>query len=102
MSKSNTMEKSASPATPHFLVREELPSGAVNVKPRFGSYLNYIFSNMSKQDKIRLLQKSEEDQIEELKELYKAEFIKLPIESQRDILKNLTYNNSQYDQYKLA
>jgi hypothetical protein len=96
----NTNEKS--PATPHFLVREELPSGVVNVKPRFGSYLNYIFSNMSKQDKIRLLKKSEEDQIDELKELYKEDFMKQPIETQQDILKQLTYNNSQYDQYKLA
>ena len=100
MSKMNTNEKS--PATPHFLVREELPSGVVNVKPRFGSYLNYIFSNMSKQDKIRLLKKSEEDQIDELKELYKEDFMKQPIETQQDILKQLTYNNSQYDQYKLA
>ena len=50
MSKSNTMEKSGSneksPATPPFLVREEQPDGVINVKPRFGSYLNYIFSNM--------------------------------------------------------
>ena len=106
MSKSNTMEKNGSneksPETPHFLVREELPSGVVNVKPRYAFPLNSIFSNMSKQDKIRLLKKSEEDQIDELKELYKEEFINLPIESQRGILKKLTYNNSQYDDYKLG
>ena len=105
MSKSNTMEKSGSnensPDTPYFLVREELPSGVVNVRPRFEFPLNSIFSNMSKQDKIRLLKKSEEEQIDELKQLYKEEFINLPIESQNGILKKLTYNNSQYpDQRK--
>ena len=106
MSKSNTMEKSGSnensPDTPYFLVREELPSGVVNVRPRFEFPLNSIFSNMSKQDKIRLLKKSEEEQIDELKQLYKEEFINLPIESQNGILKKLTYNNSQYDDYKLV
>ena len=106
MSKSNTMEKSGSnensPDTPYFLVREELPSGVVNVRPRFDFPLNSIFSNMSKQDKIRLLKKSEEEQIDELKQLYKEEFINLPIESQNGILKKLTYNNSQYDEYKLV
>ena len=106
MSKSNTMEKSGSneksPATPPFLVREEQPDGVINVKPRFGSYLNYIFSNMSKQEKIALLKKSEEDQIDELKQLYKAEFIKMSIENQNGLIKKLSYNNGQYDDYKLV
>ena len=106
MSKSIEMEKGDSnknsPVTPPFLIRQEQPDGVINVRPRFGSYLNYIFSNMSKQEKIALLKKSEEDQINELKQLYKEEFIKMPIEEQRGIINKLSYNNGQYDDNKLV
>ena len=102
MSKSTETRNNASPVTPTNLITEELSSGVVNVAPRFDFPLNSIFSNMSKQDKLRLLKKSENDQIDELKQLYKTQFIQLPIESQRGIFKKLTYNNSQYDTYKLG
>ena len=106
MSKSTIMEKGESnknsPDTPHFLVQEELPDGVIKVKPRFDFPLNSIFSNMTKPEKIALLNKSEEDQIDELKDLYKAEFIAMPIEHQKGILKKLTYNNSKYDYYKMS
>ena len=102
MSKSTETSNNASPVTPTNLITEELSSGVVNVAPRFDFHLNSIFSNMSKQDKLRLLKKSENDQIDELKQLYKTQFIQLPIESQRGIFKKLTYNNSQYDTYKLG
>uniref|UniRef100_A0A6C0I6T3 mRNA (guanine-N(7))-methyltransferase n=1 Tax=viral metagenome TaxID=1070528 RepID=A0A6C0I6T3_9ZZZZ len=100
MEKGNSNEKS--PDTPHFLIREEKPGGIIQVRPRFESPLNYIFSNMTKQEKIALLKKSEEDQIDELKELYRREFIRMPIEEQKGIMKKLSYNNSQYDNYKLV
>ena len=57
---------------------------------------------MSKQQKLRLLTKSEEEQIDELKQRYKDDFVDQSIEYQRGVFKKLTYNNSQYDTYKLA
>ena len=86
-----------SPDTPDFLIREEKQDGIIKVRPRFEFPLNSIFSNMTKQEKIELLKKSKEDQIDELKELFKDDFLTRPIEYQRGILKKLTYNNSQYD-----
>jgi hypothetical protein len=57
---------------------------------------------MSKTDKIMLVNKSIEEQIEELKRLYKIEFIKKPVEQQEAIIKKLTYDNSKYDVDRLA
>jgi len=85
-----------------FLIREVQPDGVIKVRPRFDFPLNGVFSNMSKEEKKRLLQKSEEDQINELKELYRIEFINMPIDHQKGILKKLTYANSKYDTYKMA
>jgi len=84
------------------LIREVQPDGVIKVRPRFDFPLNGVFSDMSKEEKKRLLQKSEEDQINELKELYRIEFIKLPTDHQKGILKKLTYANSKYDTYKMA
>ena len=85
-----------------FLIRETQPDGTINVRPRFDFPLNSIFSEMSKEEKKFLLKKDEAEQIEELKELYKAEFTRMPIEHQKGILKKLTYANSKYDTYKMA
>ena len=67
------------------LIREVQPDGVIKVRPRFDFPLNGVFSDMSKEEKKRLLQKSEEDQINELKELYRIEFIKLPTDHQKGI-----------------
>jgi DNA-directed RNA polymerase II subunit RPB2 len=88
--------------TPDYLLEEELINGNIQVKPRFSPLLNSIFVNMSKTDKIMLVNKSIEDQIEELKRLYKIEFLKRPIEQQEAIIKKLTYDNSKYDVDRLA
>jgi hypothetical protein len=85
-----------------FLIREVQPDGVIKVRPRFDFPLNSIFSNMSKEEKKELLKKSEEDQISELKELYRIEFINMPIDHQEGIMKKLTYANSKYDTYKMA
>ena len=85
-----------------FLIREEMPDGTIKVRPRFDFPLNSLFSDMSKEQKKVFLRKSEEDQINELKELYRIEFIKMPIDHQKGILKKLTYANSKYDTYKMA
>jgi hypothetical protein len=85
-----------------FLIREVQPDGVIKVRPRFDFPLNGIFSDMSKEQKKRLLKKSEEDQISELKELYRIEFINMPTDHQKGILKKLTYANSKYDTYKMA
>ena len=84
------------------LIREVQPDGVIKVRPRFDFPLNGVFSDMSKEEKKRLLQKSEENQINELKELYRIEFINLPTDHQKGILKKLTYANSKYDTYKMA
>jgi DNA-directed RNA polymerase II subunit RPB2 len=88
--------------TPDYLIEEELINGNIQVKPRFSPLLNSIFANMSKTDKIMLVNKSIEEQVEELKRLYKIEFLKKPVEQQDAIIKKLTYNNSKYDVDRLA
>jgi DNA-directed RNA polymerase II subunit RPB2 len=88
--------------TPDYLLQEEDMHGNIKVKPRFSQYLNSIFANMSKQQKILLLNKDPEDQIEDLKKIFKAEFDKRPLDQQQGILKKLTYDNSKYDVDKLA
>lgn len=85
-----------------FLIREERPDGTIHVRPRFDFPLNSIFSFMSKEDKKNLLKKSEDEQINELKELYRIEFDARPSSQQEGILKKLTYNNSTYDTYGIA
>jgi hypothetical protein len=107
MSKSIEMEKRMSnfgpnEDTPEYLIREEQPDGTIKVRPRFSPWLNAIFSNMSKKEKISLLSKPEAQQIDELKELYREDFLKKPIEVQKGILKKLSYNNSMYDVDKIA
>ena len=57
---------------------------------------------MTKEDKLQLLMKSEEEQLEELKRLYKIEFFSKSMAEQEGILRKLTYNNSQYDVDRLA
>jgi hypothetical protein len=88
--------------TPDYLIEEELINGNIQIKPRFSPLLNSIFANMSKTDKIMLVNKSIEEQVEELKRLYKIEFLKKPVEQQDAIIKKLTYNNSKYDVDRLA
>ena len=34
-----------------FLIREEMPDGTIKVRPRFDFPLNYLFSDMSKEQK---------------------------------------------------
>ena len=85
-----------------FLIREEKPDGTIHVRPRFDFPLNSIFSFMSKEDKKNLLKKSEEEQINELKELYRIEFNARPSSQQEGILKKLAYDNSKYDTYGIA
>jgi len=103
MSKSIIMEKSQNlEQTPENLIRETMPDGTVKVRPRFSPLLNNVFSNMSKKEKIALLKLSEVQQVDELKELYRQEFIKKPIEVQKEILKKLLSNNSEYDIDKLG
>ena len=85
-----------------FLIREVQPDGVIKVRPRFDFPLNSIFSDMSKEEKKRFLKKTEEQQISELKELYRIEFINMPVEHQEGIMKKLTYANSKYDTYKMA
>ena len=107
MSKSIEMEKRISNSgfnedTPEYLIREEQPDGTIKVRPRFSPWLNSIFSNMSKKEKISLLTKPEAQQIDELKELYREDFLKKPIEVQKGILKKLSYSNSMYDIDKIA
>jgi hypothetical protein len=85
-----------------FLIREEKPDGTTHVRPRFDFPLNSIFSYMSKEDKQKLLKKSEEEQIVELKYLYRIEFNALPPAHKEGILKKLTYDNSKYDTYGIA
>ena len=85
-----------------FLIREVQPDGVIKVRPRFDFPLNTVFSEMSKEQKKTLLQKSEEQQISELKELYRIEFINMPVDHQEGIMKKLTYANSKYDTYKMA
>ena len=98
----NKGDSNNSPDTPDFLIREPNEHGYQSVRPRFDFPLNSVFVDMSKQEKIRLLKKSEEEQINELKELYRIEFIGLPIDHQKGILKKLTYANSKYDTYKMS
>jgi hypothetical protein len=57
---------------------------------------------MSKKEKIALLKLPQLQQVDKLKELYRQEFIKKPIEVQKDILKKLLSNNSAYDVDKLG
>ena len=52
--------------------------------------------------KRRLLSKPENEQIEELKELYKMQFDKYPPERQQYVLKDLAYKDYEYDVYNLA
>ena len=103
----NSPEYAALPQSPdesiENLVKEVKSDGTINVKPRFdSSYLNYIFSNMPNDTKRRLLSKPENEQIEELKELYKMQFDKYPPERQQYVLKDLAYKDYEYDVYNLA
>ena len=44
-----------------FLIREEMPDGTIKVRPRFDFPLNYLFSDMSKEQKkafLKMLQRS--------------------------------------------
>jgi hypothetical protein len=90
------------PETPENLLREEQPDGTIKVSQRFSPLLNSIFINMTKEDKLQLLMKSEDEQLEELKRLYKIEFLSKSMAEQEGILRKLTYNNSQYDVDRLA
>jgi hypothetical protein len=92
-----------SPDTPENLIRIQQPSGTINVRMRFDSeFLNYIFTNMPKDDKLQLLSKPENEQIDELKELYKKEFETYPSQKQEYVLNKLAYKNYEYDVYNLA
>ena len=83
--------------TPENYIREEQPDGTIKVRPRFSPLLNSIFTNMSKEEKLALFSKSKNEQINELKRLYKIQFLNMKIEEQEGILNKLKYNNSQYD-----
>jgi len=103
----NSPEYAALPQSPdesiENLVKEVKPDGTINVRPRFdSSYLNYIFSNMPNEIKRRLLSEPENEQIEQLKELYKMQFDKYPPERQQYVLKDLAYKDYEYDVYNLA
>jgi hypothetical protein len=89
------------PLTPD-LIREEQPDGTVRVRPRFSQLLNPIFNNMSKENQLSFIKKPESEQINELKRLYKIEFLNRPKEEKEGILRKLTYNNSQYDVNNIA
>jgi hypothetical protein len=103
----NSPEYAALPQSPDEavdnLVREVQPDGTVKVRPRFDSpYLNYVFSNMPNEIKRRLLSKPENEQIDELKGLYKIQFDNYPSKRQEFVLKELAYKNYEYDTYNLA
>jgi DNA-directed RNA polymerase II subunit RPB2 len=103
----NSPEYAALPQSPDEsidnLVKEVQPDGTVNVRPRFDSpYLNFVFSNMPNEIKRRLLSRPENEQIEELKELYKIQFDNYPAKRQEFVLKELAYRNYEYDVYNLA
>jgi hypothetical protein len=88
--------------TPENYIREEQPDGSIKVRPRFSPLLNSIFTNMSKEEKLALFSKSKNEQINELKRLYKIQFLNMKIEEQEGILNKLKYNNSQYDVDNIA
>ena len=88
--------------TPENYIREEQPDGTIKVRPRFSPLLNSIFTNMSKEEKLALFSKSKNEQINELKRLYKIQFLNMKIEEQEGILNKLKYNNSQYDVDNIA
>jgi DNA-directed RNA polymerase beta subunit len=102
----NSPEYAALPQSPDEsldnLVKEVQPDGTVKVRPRFDSYLNYVFANMPNEIKRRLLSKPENEQIDELKELYKIQFDNYPPQRQEFVLKELAYRNYEYDVYNLA
>jgi hypothetical protein len=101
MSNPIEMEKQNSPATPNNIIRKTDPTGITHVTPRFDTPLNVIFSEMTKLEKIELLKKPEEEQINELKEAYREYFIKQSSEYREGMLNRLSYKNGTYDNYKM-